>query len=286
MFVRVVRPGVYSLVAPIAGRYTNAMAFSRRELFGVAGIALASSLAAGDDQPSETAKTKAAAKQSPPLIGYGLVNHWFAQDREGFAKLLASNGCTLTEMEYVPWFDENGPEGKSIKTDVEAAAKFVAAMRPHGISTLISVVNWNGDAQRAQPDFWFRRLIAEITDKVKPEGVLLLPVSEPDSKGKSVEWQQYAKEHWPGTLVLNGPGGRGDPTLRGGEYVDWHWCEDFDATDCKPRPYLNSTDCGPVLNPGPKRAYQMAKAALGLGRHFHVYDHGGKSTDRATIGDP
>jgi hypothetical protein len=263
------------------------MAFTRREFFGVAGVSLASALAAGAERSPEAATEKGKAnedaKQFPPLIGYGLVNYWFAVDAAGFAKLLASNRCTLTELEYVPWFDENGPAGKSIKTDVDAAAKFVAAMRPHGISTLVSVINWNGEAQRAQPDAWFRRLISEIIDKVKPEDVLLLPVSEPDSKGKSVEWQRYAKEHWPGKLVLNGPGGRGEPTVGGGEYIDWHWCEDFDATDCKPRPYLNNTDCGPVLNPGPKRAVQMARAALASGSHFHVYDHGGKSPDKATI---
>src|SRR5438093_6947636 len=86
---------------------------------------------------------------APTLIGYGLVNAWRRVDPDWFAALLAANGLTLTEIEYVPWFDDAGRAGTSIRTDVGGARRLVAAMRRHDITTLISVVNWNGAGQRA-----------------------------------------------------------------------------------------------------------------------------------------
>ena len=52
------------------------------------------------------------------------------------------NGLTLTEIEYVAWLD--GSDG--IKTDVEAAARFVTAMRSYDVTTFVNVVNWNSEA--------------------------------------------------------------------------------------------------------------------------------------------
>ena len=218
------------------------------------------------------------------LLGYGVVNHWQSIDPKELAGLLTRAGLNLTEIEYVPWFDDQGRKGLSSRTDVAAARHFVNAMRRKGITTLISVVNWNGEAQRAQSDEWYLARILEIKKEIGIKGVLLLPVSEPDSgDAKCRRWQEMAKREWGGPLVANGHVGRGEPLFEGAKYIDWHWCQDFTADDVKPQPYINNTDCGPVLNPGPKRAAAMMRAALDGHANFLIYDWDGEKIDNEVI---
>lgn len=218
------------------------------------------------------------------FIGYGLVNHWFNADPAYFARALADRGLNLTEIEYVPWFDELGRQGLSTRTDVEAARRLVKAMRQHGVTTLISVVNWNGEAQRAQDDDWYRARIREIRERIGTPMVLLLPVSEPDNgDAKCMRWQEIAKEEWPGTLVANGHFGRGDALFAGAAYIDWHWCKDFKDDNVRPKPFINNTDCRPVLNPGPDRAAAMAKIATTHDAHFLIYDWDGLRVDESVL---
>lgn len=225
--------------------------------------------------------------QAPPaktLIGYGLVNHWFEIDPAKLADALADRGLNTTEIEYVPWFDDLGRQGLSSRTDVEAARLFVKAMRRRSVSTLISVVNWNGEAQRAQDDAWYRTRICEIRDRVGTPNVLLLPISEPDDRDpKCMRWQQIAIEEWPGTLVANGPFGRGEALFAHAAYTDWHWCKDFTGENVRPQPFINNTDCRPVLNPGPERAAAMASAALNHAANFLVYDWDGEEIDEPVL---
>jgi hypothetical protein len=211
------------------------------------------------------------------LIGYGLVNAWFRVDAADFAARLANSGLTLTEIEYNAGRVETAPE-----THVERARKFVEAMRLRYITTLISVVNWNGPA-RGQPTPWFRDRVEEIARHIGSERVLLLPVSEPDASGKAVEWTRVAYGLWPGAKVGNGPGGRGTPVVSGYDYLDWHWCEDFTGSSVLTGPTINNTDCGPVLNPGPARSARMTRAAIDRHAHFLVYDHRGLRADEVVI---
>jgi len=226
--------------------------------------------------------------RAPTLIGYGLVNNWFLTDPNQLGELLSRNGLTLTEIEYVPWFDEEGRKGLSFRTDVEAAKRFVNIMRTYSITTLISLVNWNCEAPRKASNEWFLERVREIKDQINTDLVLLLPVSEPDDSDKSREWHEIARREWPGRMVLNGPGGRGRPLVSGKmDYLDWHWCIDFDPATVLTQEagieVINNTDCGQVVNPGPLRAVQMTRAALGKKAHFLVYDFDGTKIDEEVI---
>ena len=251
---------------------------------GVAGLALSG--------PAAGAGTGAPAARRPLdrlLIGYGVVTLWHTSDPVRLARSLALAGGTLTEMEYVAWFNDDARKGNSIETRVEPARRFVAAMRQRQITTLISLVNWNGAAQRAQDDGWYKTRVQELKTVVGPEGVILLGVSEPDGQegGKAYRWMQIAAREWPGLRAANGDYGRGDPRVSDFEYVDWHHCEDFDDQGVRlvtaGAPTINNTDCGPVLNPGPTRAAAMARVALQRRAHFHIYGFRDEAIDEAVI---
>ena len=216
------------------------------------------------------------------------MNNWFLIDPTQLGKLLSRNGLTPTEIEYIPWFDEDCRKGLSIRTNMEAAKRFVNVMRTYSTTTLISVVNWNGEAPRKASNEWFLARVREIRDQIGPDLVLLLPVSEPDDSNKAGEWQETARSEWPGKIVLNGPGGRGLPILSGKmDYLDWHWCSDFNAetvlTQIAGIEVINNTDCGPVVNPGPERAGLMSRTALGKKAHFLIYDLDGAKIDEQVI---
>lgn len=223
------------------------------------------------------------------LIGYGVVNLWHTLDPAELAGLLGAAGCTLTEIEYVAWFDERGRKGRSSETRVAMAKRFVNAMRQQRITTLISLVNWNGEAQRRQSDAWFQERLREIGGEIGPERVILLGVSEPDGQedGKAHRWMRYALEQWKGRKAACGDGGRGAPQIQGFDYVDWHHCEDFTEATVRLQtagaPTLNNTDCGPVINPGPARAGAMARIAVKQGAHFLIYGFEDRAIDKAVI---
>lgn len=248
---------------------------------------LASATATVVADPSLATTPLVPSRRASILIGYGVVNHWHGVDAAQLAILLAHNGLTLTEIEYVAWFDADGESGRSLRTDVDAAERFVNVMRTSEVTTLISLVNWNSQAPRQAPRAWFLDRLREIRDRIGPARVLLLPVSEPDGSAKSIEWQELALQEWPGPTVLNGRGGRGEPLVVGGQYVDWHWCQDFTPETVRVvtagRSTINNTDCTPVLNPGPVRVARMARAALDRGAHFLVYDGRGSVIDEAVI---
>jgi hypothetical protein len=247
-------------------------------------------LSAQESGSSPPARFERGSRINPPsaLIGYGLVNNWFRIDPSELGELLSRNGLTLTGIEYVPWLDEEGRKGLSLRTDVEAAKRFVKVMRTYHITTLISVVNWNTEAPRKASTEWFLDRVREIRDQIGTNQVLLLPVSEPDRSNKSREWQELALKEWPGGKVLNGPGGRGRPMIsERADYLDWHWCSDFDQSTIKTTEdgfeVINNTDCTPVINPGPTRAAKMTRAALDKKAHFLVYDFDGVKIDEQVI---
>lgn len=256
----------------------------------LSGLLLTHSLSAQELSPAFSAQPnkETGIIRTSTLIGYGLVNNWFLIDPHHLGKLLSRNGLTLTEIEYVAWFDEEGRKGLSLRTDLEAAKRFVTIMRTYSITTLISIVNWNCEAPRKASNEWFLKQIQDIKNHIGTSLVLLLPVSEPDGSNKAREWQETAKSEWPGKIVLNGPGGRDLPNLTGKtDFLDWHWCKDFDPATVLAQvsgiEVINNTDCGPVVNPGPLRAGLMTRAALGQKAHFLVYDFDGSKIDEPVI---
>ncbi|HEY3284199.1 MAG TPA: hypothetical protein VGN26_18170 [Armatimonadota bacterium] len=235
-------------------------------------------------------RAPAVARRNPePFIGYGLVNLWYTIDAARLAARLHAAGCNFTEIEYVAWFNEAARRGESAETRVRAAQRLVKAMRRRNITTMISLVNWNGSAQRKQDDAWFLERLREIRSVIGPDRVILLPVSEPDGQegGKAYRWAEMATREWPGLRAGNGDVGRGDPRVPGFDYVDWHHCDDFTEKTLRlttaGKPTLNNTDCGPVLNPGPTRAAAMARIALARGAHFGVYGFKDSSIDETVI---
>ncbi len=258
------------------------MNLSRRTFIGA-------SLLVGPWQSHLAAAGPPSSQRASILIGYGVINLWHTIDPAELAGLLSEAGCTLTEIEYVAWFDESGRKGLSSETRVAAAKRLVNAMRRQRITTLISLVNWNGEAQRQQSDAWFQERLREINEQIGPERVILLGVSEPDGQegGKAHRWMGFALEQWKGLKAACGDGGRGAPQVKGFDYVDWHHCEDFTEATVRLRtagvPTINNTDCGPVINPGPDRARAMARIAVKKGAHFLIYGFKDRAIDKAVI---
>ena len=258
---------------------------SRRE-FIVAGAGLTIIKGAGR---SSRKNPSPPAKRASVLIGYGLVNLWHTIDCHELADLLYSAGCTMTEIEYVAWFNEAARKGRSIETHVELAKTFVDAMRRRNITTMISLVNWNAEAVRQQDDAWFQERLNEIIHSIGTKKVMLMGVSEPnaDENGKAYRWMEYTVKEWKGLKIANGDNGRGDPTVKGFDLVDWHWCGDFDAKSVRlltaGKPTINNTDCWPVLNPGPDRTRTMAQAALQRKANFNVYGFNDTKIDEDVI---
>ena len=222
------------------------------------------------------------------LVGYGLVNRWHMADADQHAEALHRAGLTLTQIELIPWWGPTSTSqayndgGRFTWTDIGRARAFLDAHRRRGIATLITLVNWNAAAERSESDAWFVSLVQQVRDQMGTDLVLLEGVSEGDNSAKARQWDRLLEQHWSGRIVKNGGGGRGDVSGRY-ELNDWHHCSDWNASTLKGAPYLNSTDCGPVINPGPQRAAAMLRAALDLGGHAIIYDFMGTQIDFATI---
>src|SRR5262245_34417133 len=124
------------------GQISLPMKIDRRELVvGAAAAALGRTGPGREPQPAPARRPKL-------LIGYGVVNLWHTIDAAELAARLFEARCTLTEIEYVAWFNAEAREGRSIETRPEAAKRFVEAMRARRVWTFISLVNWSGAAQR------------------------------------------------------------------------------------------------------------------------------------------
>lgn len=205
--------------------------------------------------------------------GYGVVNHWHQVSAGRLAEALINAGCTLTEIEWLPW--------PNLVSYPSVAQSFIQRMNDTGINVLISLVNTNAPGAKEQPTSWFTQLVNEALNA--GAGNLLLGVSEPDGSAKLREWEQIAKDRWQGQYVANGVGGRGTPSVTS-DYIDWHHCTDITPATVRRGPYINSTDCTPLINPGPARAKAMATVCLDANTHYMVYDFNGTSIDVAVIG--
>lgn len=217
------------------------------------------------------------------LIGYGPVTVWPVMDAERVAKALVAAGCSATTMEGLAWFDGvdhwhgGSPDpyyDSQLHEDWPKVKAWIETMRRYKISTVLTVVNWNGRAQRNQPTSWYVGIIDWITQNIGVDRVILEPVSEPDS-AKAHEWMALARQHWPGAIAQNGDGGRGNPSVSG-EYVTWHCCDapegQMDSVgDQGGRPVIFNTDCGPQLGLDPDRAKRAVRKALDARKHFLVY---------------
>lgn len=184
--------------------------------------------------------------------------------------LMAGYGLTLVQAEMIP-FNE-GADDTNVARHFPRIKDAVGAARAAGLTTLLTLVNWNGPGQRSQSTGWFRDLYNKVLQEIGPSGVWLEGVSEPDSSAKAQEWIAIART-WPGIKVVNGQGGHGGAS--GGDILDWHYC-DYQSllNGVKTTDRLHSTDCGPVLASRLSEAQvkEVTQAALDGRRKLMLYD--------------
>lgn len=247
--------------------------------------------------PEGASSSSAPAPKPKPLVGYGLVNAWHLIDPEPLAQALDDAGLGLTAIEWAPaWGSPKDPrcaDGSTSITYPNIARQFVDTMRAHGIETLVNVVNANGCSQRHQADSYVVTAAQQIADQIGTDGVLLSVVSEPWADPEKAEhWTRIGASHWLGKLVLPDAGqnhrtGRQYwPIPFHVELTDVHYCSDPELLRDLGAPradVLHSTDCGPIINPGPERAARFAALAAAGGSPLLVYDFKGLSPDYATI---
>jgi hypothetical protein len=227
------------------------------------------------------------------LIGYGVANGWQHVDPGWFAQVLAQNGLTLTVVEAVPWdaWVSGGDPAREIE-DHRCACdgtceqvshpgqleRFVEEMRNWGITTLVSLVNWNACVARRSDDEWFRDRLDEVL-RLGPDGVILAPVTEPWSAPSTPRrWTEMAHAEWPGLLALPSLGGSSPEPLwnMSHDFVDLHHCRDDQMVESLGREdprLLNSSDCTPTGDPGPDRAASWTREAVEKGGHLVVFNY-------------
>jgi hypothetical protein len=177
-----------------------------------------------------------APRRAPSPIGYSNVATLNAAE----ARAILAAGLTLVQAEAIPF--GRGPEA----FDVGRLRAIADVVRQHTATFLLTVVNWNGAPQRSAA--LVRRLTRAVREHVGIAQVWLEGVSEPDGSAEALAAQRAAADEWPGTLVGNGPGGRGTPAVRA-DIVDWHYCSYVTLLDgVRTRgDRLHSTDCTPIL---------------------------------------
>ena len=246
--------------------------------------ALVAAACGSDQYPPQSAVDLTDVQPTPtpvaarPMIGYS-VPDWWAEPTFGaasFATALCASGLGLTEIEYTL------PDGT---TNLAAAREFVSARRRCPIVTFINVVNWNNETAREQPDEWFEARVDEIVAEIGPDQVILGAVSEPDGSPKTYRWTELARSKWPGKFVT--PGVRHELTLLAeGDFNDAHYCdlERLRADVAIPTPRrIFSTDCSPILNPGPEISSELAESAVTAGNGLNIYDWQAREPDISTI---
>ena len=205
-------------------------------------------------------------KAAPSPIGYSNVATLTSND----VNLMAGYGLTLVQAEMIP-FNE-GADDTNVARHFPRIKEAVLAARAVGMTTLLTLVNWNGPGQKTQSTAWFRDLYNKVLQEIGPSGVWLEGVSEPDNSSKSAEWSRIALA-WPGVKVVNGAGGHGGAS--GGDILDWHYCDysgllnGVQTTD-----RLHSTDCSPVLGSHLSEAQikEVTQAAVDGRRKLIIYD--------------
>jgi hypothetical protein len=227
--------------------------------------------ATGDDgtipaDPGAPAPPAGGRVTAPSPIGYSNVATLHAAE----VRMMGEAGLTLCQAEITP-FDTAPNLGLHLPR-LRAA---VAMARTYGMTTLLTVVNWNGRAQRAMGDAAYLAMLDTLAREIGPASVWLEGVSEPDRSAQAVRWQRWAVERWPGTSVVNGPGGRGAAPVRG-DILDVHPCSVPAAMDSISRTDGRVTimDCTPVLASHLSQAdvQRLTEHALSRRANFLHYD--------------
>jgi hypothetical protein len=150
-------------------------------------------------------------------------------------------------------------------------------MKEYGIYTEVVIVNSNTCAVGWE-DSWYFNYVDRVREIIKDQNVLINPITEPgifktckSSKKKTQRWLSYAYSKFPKNILiseLERPWA--EPFHHLALFQEKHWCTDFSVRNIV-KGSINSTDCGPLLDPGPTRAAQMTRAAIDTGSHFIMY---------------
>lgn len=231
-------------------------------------------------------------KRAPNLIGYSLPNGWHLVDPEGFAQVLGDNGLTFTEIEWSPFIDAPKVCGNTTNaTFVPQAQKFVQAMRAHGITTFVNIVNANGCAQTNESTEWFMEQVGRVV-AMGPVKLAIGGVSEPwayNNPAKMKGWEIIARQQAQGLFIAPANGQSNMPYWSDidRDYLDSHPCsmhaiENLLNRKLEPKLIAN-TDCSPLLNPGPQVAAHWTRLSLDNGTNLAIYDFGARTWDEVTI---
>lgn len=230
-------------------------------IYTLGGIALVACSADSCDKDSGVITTPTLPpKRAPSPIGTSNVATLTARDVE----ICARAGLTLVQAEMIP-FDKGGGT-INLDRDFPRIQDAVTVARNYGMTFILTLVNWNGDTQRAQGISWFSALVDRTIKDIGPAGVWLEPVSEPGPE--AVSWLQLAKGRWPGATIE-------ERQPYGATYGSRHYCRYSDMlAGVQSRDIIHSTDCNGNLASQltENEVKEVTRAAVDARRKLILYD--------------
>lgn len=222
-------------------------------------------------------KPSAPQKRAQTFIGYSLAWTWHDASWDHLGSALYRNGLTFTLVEL------GGETKEYFEESLQKLPEFLSTMKKYSVYTEVVIVNSNTCAIEWE-DAWFFDYVDRVKEIVKDQRVLLNPVTEPGSfktckasKEKTQRWLTYAYSKFPKDILVaevDRPWVK--PFHHLALFREKHWCTDFTVRNIV-KGAINSTDCGPLLDPGPARAAQMARSAMDTQSHFIMYRGKGDS---------
>jgi hypothetical protein len=221
------------------------------------------------------------------LIGAGPTRHWRGRDHEGDARAMAAHGAGLTVLEVNEC--ARGEKRRCRRTpdewcpDVADAGRRIRAMRAHGVTTLVSVINANGCLEQELSAEAFAELVDGLRREAGTERVILVGVSEPYGVRRLWErWRAFtstARALWPGELAMppfSGANRDLSPAFPeiAHERIDYHPPSDAIALEilsAAPARVIVNTDNSRIFDPGPIRARPLVRRALETGTPLVFY---------------
>lgn len=225
------------------------------------------------------------------LVGATPSRDWRGRDHVADAQAMSAHRTGLAGLELQACV--KGKQRRCRKTPdewcpdpVQAAAR-ARAMRAHGVTTLVNVVNANGCLEQDMTAEQFAELVETFRREVgSTDDVILGAVSEPFAAGSFEFWRELtaiARAIWPGAFAMPARSGSGSdlsPAFPEIDFtwIDFHACKDSLALTALAVPgVIVSTDCRGMLDVGPDRARRLVRQAIATGGVLNIY--GGPGQD-------
>lgn len=230
------------------------------------------------------------------LIGGGPTRHWRGRDHTADARALAAHGGTAIALELNECVRGRQRRAKGSPDEwcpdpVEAGAR-VRAMRAHGVTTLVNVVNGNGLLEQSISPEIFAELVEGFRREAgSTDRVILSAVSEP-FVSRFEKWRgitALGRSLWPGELAMptrSGAGADLSPAFPEipHEWIDFHPCSDRLALAALGVPgVIVNTDCRDMMDVGPGRARPLIRRAIETGGPLVFYGGPGQTDLSPTL---